>query len=336
MKKWTVMLIPHDRGSSWTLNLSGYQLWLVAGLLISLSFTSSFFYQRHRTFLQEVERLQQIRRDLESQCAKQVANMAPSGFSAQERIETERRIRAEYEARDAAIIARLSELKDMEDQARKMTGIAPKKLSREGDASAVGGGKGGGAGSLGDTAYDENELVVSSPSVIYGLSQPSADMIIQEINLRTASLRDLVADLKVRDGELAYVPSIWPSASRRRDISSGFGFRKDPYGLRISHHDGTDISAPYGSPVLATAKGVVVFSGYDGGGLGNLVKIDHGNGIETWYGHLETRHVRAGDRVIRKEVIGTLGSTGRSTGPHIHYEVHVNGRAVDAEKYLRD
>jgi murein DD-endopeptidase MepM/ murein hydrolase activator NlpD len=161
-------------------------------------------------------------------------------------------------------------------------------------------------------------------------------LIVQEINLRTASLKALVTDLKVREDQIARLPAIWPTASRFSQVSSPFGYRKDPYGLRMSHHDGTDITAPYGSPILATAKGVVVYSDFDGGGLGNLIKIDHGNGIETCYGHLQVRLVHVGDRVERKTVVGRLGTTGRSTGPHLHYEVHINGRAVDAAKYFRE
>jgi len=336
MKKWTVMLIPHDRGSSRTLNLSAYQVWLVVALLVTLSFTTSFFFKRHQTFVKEVARLHQTKRDLEVQYAKQFSAVKEGEFTPQERIELEKRIRAEYEARDAAITARLSDLKDLEDQARAMTGLTPRTSLKDMGLTPAVGGKGGGQGSLGLVAYEETEEAISSPSVIYGLSQPSADLIIQEINLRTESLKELVRGLKAREQQVARVPSIWPTFARNRDLSSPFGFRKDPYGRRIEHHDGADISAPYGSDIHGTAAGVVVYSGFDGGGLGNLIKIDHGNGVETWYGHLASRSVRKGETVDRKQVIGALGSTGRSTGPHVHYEVHVKGNPVDPAKYLKD
>jgi len=93
--------------------------------------------------------------------------------------------------------------------------------------------------------------------------------------------------------------------------------------------------APYGSPVLATAKGVVVSAGREQY-LGNVVKVDHGNGMATLYAHLEGISVKKGDEVNRHGVVGTLGQSGRATGPHIHYEVHVNGKRVDSGKYLRD
>ena len=336
MKKWTVMLIPHDRGSSRTLNLSAYQLWLVVAVLVTLSFTTSFFFTRHRTYVKEVARLQQAKRDIQVQYAKQAAVAKQDTFTAQERIELEKRIRGEYEARDAAITARLSGLKDLEDQARAMTGLTPRSSLKDLGSTRAAGGKGGGMGSFELTAHEDTDEPVSSPTVIYGLSQPSADLIIQEINLRTESLQELVSGLKARQEQVARVPSIWPSFARNRDLSSPFGFRKDPYGRRIVHHDGADISAPYGSDVVATAAGVVVFSGFDSGGLGNLVKIDHGNGVETWYGHLASRKVHVGDAVKRKQVIGALGTTGRSTGPHIHYEIHVKDRPVDPAKYLKE
>ena len=338
MRKWRAMLNPHEWGSLRTLNVRTYQLWAATTLLVGLSFTSAFFYERHHAYAREVARLQQIRRDLELQASKQAVNSSSntSAFTAQERIELEHRLRSEYEATIATITAKLGDLKDMETQARAMTGIKPRGASRGNLVTAQGGGKGGGRSSLDLTAYEPDETFSSPASVIYGLSQPSADLIIQEIDLRTESLRDLVAGLEAKQEQVLHLPSIWPCKGHDREISSPFGFRKDPYGLHIVHHDGTDISGPFGASVLAAGKGVVIGSEYDGGGLGNLVKIDHGNGIETWYGHLQMRRVQVGDKVNRNEVIGKLGSTGKSTGPHIHYEVHVNGRPVDPAKYLKD
>lgn len=333
MKKWTVMMIPHDRGNSRTLNLSAYQIWIVVALLVCLCFTTSFFYQRHRVFVREVARLREANHELEVQCAQQSDGAESNGLAAQERIELEQRLRSEYEASIAAITAELSDLYDFEAQARSLTGVAPRSPAYEGNTMLAGGGKGGGSSGLGEIAHEENNEFLMPPRVVYGLSHPSADLIIQEINLRTDSLQELVAGLEAREEQLRRLPSIWPTASWRRRITSAFGLRKDPFTYRIRHHDGTDISAPYGSRIVATAKGKVVFSQYEGG-LGHLVKIDHGNGIETWYAHLKTRLVKEGDLVVRNDEIGTLGSSGRSTGPHLHYEVHVNGKPVNPSKYL--
>lgn len=336
MKKWTVMLIPHDRGSSRTLKLSAYQIWLVVVVVVGLSFTTSFFFKRHQCYVHQVKHLEEVRCELETQyMQKAAANVAPA-MTAQERLELEQRLRSEYDATLSRVTAQLSELRDMENQARGLTGLAPRRAAKDLAMAPPGSGKGGGTSSLDAVAYPHEDAKIVSPSIIYGLSQPSADLIIQEINLRTASLQELVHDLRAKQEEVTRIPSIWPSLCANRDISSPFGFRKDPYTFRISHHDGDDITAPFGSPVISTGRGVVIFSAFDPGGLGNLVKISHGNGIETWYGHLQARLVNVGDEVDRKTVIGKLGSTGRSTGPHVHYEVHVNGAPVNPARYFKN
>ena len=327
------MLIPQDRGSTRTLSLSAFPIWVIVALLTVLSFGSAFFYGRQRAIAAEVSRLEQINQDLGRQCARPAAEKADT-FNAKDRIELERRMRAEYEASLAVIASQLSDLYDLETDARNLTGIGVRDTS--GQSARTGpGGKGGGEGGLGDVAYEEEELLLNPAHVTYGLSSPSADMIIQEINVRSASLRGLVAGLQQRETQLRILPSIWPLPNHKGAITSGFGLRRDPFHLRIRHHNGTDISARGGTPILATADGVVVFSGRDGN-YGRVVRIDHGNGIQTDYCHLCKRLVEVGDRVARRDAIGKLGSSGRSTGPHLHYEVRVNGKAVDAAKYLPD
>lgn len=116
-------------------------------------------------------------------------------------------------------------------------------------------------------------------------------------------------------------------------LESRFGPRHDPFNRRPSFHTGIDLSAPYMSPVHATAGGVVTYAGYRAD-YGKVVEIDHGNGIATIYGHLHRYVVAVGQRVAERTQIGFLGSTGRSSGPHVHYEVLVNGEAQDPEKFL--
>lgn len=117
------------------------------------------------------------------------------------------------------------------------------------------------------------------------------------------------------------------------DVGSRFGVRGDPINGRASLHTGTDFRAPYGSPVYATAAGVVTYSGYRAD-YGKIVEIDHGNGLTTRYGHLHRATVSVGQRVAVRSHIGYLGSTGRATGPHVHYEILVNGEPQDPEKFL--
>lgn len=118
------------------------------------------------------------------------------------------------------------------------------------------------------------------------------------------------------------------------EFTSGFGVRSDPFLGRPAMHTGLDFRAATGDPVRATANGKVVSSGWMGG-YGRMVEIDHGNGLSTRYGHLSESHVKVGDIVKIGQVIGAVGSTGRSTGPHLHYETRIDGDAVDPQKFLR-
>jgi murein DD-endopeptidase MepM/ murein hydrolase activator NlpD len=118
-------------------------------------------------------------------------------------------------------------------------------------------------------------------------------------------------------------------------ITDGFGRRTDPFTGRQAFHKGLDLAARRGTPVIATADGVVVYSGRDGG-FGRVVKLSHGFGYTTVFGHLDKILVKPGDEVRRGDTIGLLGSSGRSTGPHLHYEVHVDGRAVNPLYYILD
>ena len=130
--------------------------------------------------------------------------------------------------------------------------------------------------------------------------------------------------------KLAITPSIWPVSG---PVTSGFGGRTSPFGNGSESHPGIDIAIETGAPVVATADGRVLQSG-PAGGYGNLVQIDHGNGIVTLYGHNSQLAVKVGQTVKKGQVIAYAGSTGLSTGPHVHYEVRENDDAVDPWKYL--
>ncbi len=130
--------------------------------------------------------------------------------------------------------------------------------------------------------------------------------------------------------QLAAMPTGRPTPGY---ITSGFGTRTDPIRGGVGHHMGIDFDANIGDPVHAAAGGVVVFSGVKSG-FGNVVEVDHGNGYSTLYGHNSRLLVHAGDIVRAGQTLAKAGSTGRSTGPHVHFEVHVNGRPVNPRKFL--
>lgn len=133
-----------------------------------------------------------------------------------------------------------------------------------------------------------------------------------------------------RELELTSTPSRAPSKGY---ITSGFGTRSDPFNGGRAHHMGIDFDANTGDPVTAAAGGVVIFSGVKNG-YGNVVEVDHGNGYTTLYGHNSRLMVRVGDVVRAGQTVAKAGSTGRSTGPHVHFEVHVDGRPVNPRPFL--
>lgn len=143
-----------------------------------------------------------------------------------------------------------------------------------------------------------------------------------------ATIESLIANPPL-DG--TNIPSIWPV---RGIVTGGFGERVDPLNGEGAFHSGMDISAPAGTPVYAPADGMVFASGADSG-YGNAVLIDHGFGITTKYGHLSRADVVIGQEVKRGQLIGAVGETGRTTGPHLHYEVHIHETPVNPAKYLR-
>ena len=152
----------------------------------------------------------------------------------------------------------------------------------------------------------------------------------KQAKIQSISFQELDNFFKNQKSLLSSTPSIWPT---RGWVTSGFGFRKSPFtGLR-EKHEGWDIAARNGAPVRTTADGVVVVEGREYG-YGNLVEIDHGYGLVTRYGHNSKHFVKVGDRVKRGQVVTLVGNTGRSTGPHLHYEVLLNGVPVNPKNYI--
>ncbi|MFH1624507.1 MAG: M23 family metallopeptidase [Pseudomonadota bacterium] len=152
----------------------------------------------------------------------------------------------------------------------------------------------------------------------------------KEAAIEEHSLRELHEFLQERKSILASTPSIWPTAGW---VTSGFGYRKSPFtGLR-EFHKALDIATRLDTPIIAPADGFVTYAGREGG-LGKLMVIDHGYGIVTRYAHLSKTFTKSGQKVKRGEKIATVGNTGRSTGPHLHYEVRVGGVPVNPKRYV--
>ncbi len=151
-----------------------------------------------------------------------------------------------------------------------------------------------------------------------------------QANLREISFMELDEFFKDQTYFLASTPSIWPT---RGWLSSKFGYRNSPFTGSREMHKGTDIATRMNTPIISPADGVVIRVTINHG-FGNMLEIDHGYGIVTRYGHNSKHLVKVGDRVKRGQIIAKVGNTGRSTGPHLHYEVIVNGIQVNPLKYI--
>lgn len=158
------------------------------------------------------------------------------------------------------------------------------------------------------------------------------DKALRESNLREQSVLDLWESLSERQSLLMSTPNIRPA---RGWFTSRFGYRVSPFTGKSALHAGLDIAAAPGSPVYAPADGIVTFAGYDEG-YGKMVTIDHGYGVSTRFGHNAQIYVQVGQKVSRYDVIASVGNTGRSTGPHLHYEVRVNGIPRNPALYILD
>ncbi len=129
----------------------------------------------------------------------------------------------------------------------------------------------------------------------------------------------------------SFLPTLWSHLGK---INNEFGFRRDPFGERsYEFHAGMDIGGEKGEPVAASANGIVTNAEWTGG-YGNMIEIDHGNGLTTRYGHLSQIGVQLGDAVQRGQIIGLIGSTGRSTGPHLHFELRLNDKSINPRRFL--
>ncbi|MBS3949384.1 MAG: M23 family metallopeptidase [Peptococcaceae bacterium] len=161
-------------------------------------------------------------------------------------------------------------------------------------------------------------------------TQQSIEHIKESIPETEDSLKDLEKKVQIQRAKDVATPSLWPTSGT---VTSGFGYRRSPFGSSREFHSGLDIGAAKGTRVYATANGVVRMANYNGG-YGNVIFVDHGYGFSTVYAHLSKLNVKVGQQVIKGQLIGLVGNTGASTGPHLHYEVRVSGVAVNPTKYL--
>ncbi|MFV8342287.1 peptidoglycan DD-metalloendopeptidase family protein [Flavobacterium sp. XS2P39] len=170
--------------------------------------------------------------------------------------------------------------------------------------------------------YDNSQLVITTTKRI--------DVLSRELAIQSKSLDAILKLAEAKNAFLSAIPAIQPVRNENlKQMASGFGYRTDPFTKVRKMHEGMDFTAKKGSPIYATGDGVVAKADNTASGYGNHIVIRHGFGYETLYAHLSKYKARAGQRVKRGDIIGYVGSTGRSEGPHLHYEVHKDGKVVN-------
>ena len=178
----------------------------------------------------------------------------------------------------------------------------------------------------------ENLLQMSDAELVVSTSQ-KVDNLARQVYVQCNSMNELVKLAQGQEERIKHIPAIQPVSNKDlKRTASGYGYRIDPIYKTTKFHQGMDFSANIGTPVYATGDGKVIKAGWETG-YGNLIQVDHGFGYVTWYAHLSKYKVRPGQKVVRGEVIGEVGNTGKSTGPHLHYEVHVKGKVQNPVNY---
>ena len=170
--------------------------------------------------------------------------------------------------------------------------------------------------------FNNSDLVISTSKRV--------DVISKELAIQSKSLDEILKLAKEKNKLLAAIPAIQPVKNENlKRIASGFGYRSDPFTKARKMHEGMDFTAKSGTPIYATGDGTVARADNNASGYGNHIVIRHGFGYETLYGHLSKYNCRPGQNIKRGDVIGYVGSTGRSEAPHLHYEVHKDGKVVN-------
>ena len=174
--------------------------------------------------------------------------------------------------------------------------------------------------------YNNSELIIGTTKKL--------DRISKELYVQSKSFDEVFKLAKNKSEMMTSIPAIIPVSKNKGNIASGFGFRFHPIYKVMRMHDGIDITARIGTPIYATGDGIITVNGPMTSGMGIVCTINHGYGYQTVYGHMSHLKVRPGMKIKRGEIIGLVGNTGISVGPHVHYEVLKNGKPVNPVNYF--
>lgn len=176
----------------------------------------------------------------------------------------------------------------------------------------------------------QNQIPLHRNDLLAKRMHSLADQISQDLSMEELRQQEIVLALRDNREFMVMTPSIWPAEGH---LTSGFGYRVSPFTGQAVLHAGLDIANRIGTPIIAPARGTVTFAGWQGA-YGNCVIINHGNSLTTRYAHMEKILVKEGQSVNRGDLLGNIGNTGRSTGPHVHYEVRLGGVPVNPMRYI--
>jgi murein DD-endopeptidase MepM/ murein hydrolase activator NlpD len=307
-KAFTLMIIPGANRRTVRIKLPQSSLYLVPGLMLLVlgGFCFTIYWQNVQS-IQTKNSLQQASSGQEQKLTSQIADQN------KELVELQANL-IEMSQQTEAFQAKLEEIKQLRNIAELMTSS--------------------------ETAHTEKSQHVggtTSPVTPEGTAALATDTK-KGLTLLVHDMNDIVTSLKESEMQIveaqhlkSITPTLWPIASH--SITSGFGIRSDPFTQKPSMHTGLDIDGELNDPVYATAEGTVLLSNWDTD-HGNYIVIDHTRGIKTEYLHLNKMLVSRGAKVVKGQLIGLVGSTGRSTGSHLHYEVRINDVSVNPQPYL--
>ena len=300
-RRWTVMLVPHGSDGSKALSLSGTLVKLVAGvatILAASMLAAAIGVVSQSVDLARSQRLERANRALSSEVTRLGQRVGALSDT-------------------LAVIARRDE------EMRLVAGLEP--LSPDVQRAGIGGPAG---------TWPEREQLLTEGGTVgreaFGV-HTEVDALLRRANMLAESFREAAESIASHTQEMAAMPSIMPTMGF---LTSKFSFiRYHPILHESRPHEGIDITAAYGTRIIAPAAGRVITVGYENG-YGIMVVIDHGYGLETRYAHMSRSAARMGQMVKRGDLLGYVGSTGLSTGPHLHYEVLRDGRAVDPLRFI--
>lgn len=303
--RYTILFIPEDSPKRYQFSVSKKNILVAIGIFCTLSILS-FFVIIHYAFLQDM-----ALENLQLRQENQKLSVGIKELSDETRRLADALNRVEIFKNKVKLIANINDVE-------RNLSIGPVgDLSKESIIDIP---------SLEDISHLNNSTKMMRLAVL----KSRVELLSGEIESAQKEMEEIHRYFEIRKDILRSTPARWPCYGW---ITSEFGFRYDPFTGEKTFHRGIDIATGIGTPVYAPADGTVVSTGFHSG-LGEVIVIDHGLDITTTYGHLNEIKVKVGDTVERGQIIGSVGNTGRSTGPHLHYEVMVNGINVNPRKYI--